>query len=229
MSGGGSGGATGCQKDRQRHGGNQATTVTSVSRLHLTCFNPTLDHRGFRRGRHSRHLLIAVCASSITAKQGQRPPLLPSKVPRSAEERETGGRTDGEDAVIAVPTTVVGFIAATHSTRTRHPGLHPRKCVESPPSGDRSCSAVVWASASVVPPHAEMHPALIPPASICLRLSEVNCDHYKDVVVASAQRTIRAGQTTHQRVLVSRGRRGTADASSCRALGSEVTRSAEPL
>jgi hypothetical protein len=100
MNGGGSSGATGCQKDRQGHGGNQAMTVASVSRLHLTCSNPTLDHRGFRLGRHSRRLLIAACASSITAKQGQKQPLLPSKVPRSAEGAETVGRADGEDAVI---------------------------------------------------------------------------------------------------------------------------------
>jgi hypothetical protein len=89
-------------------------------------------------------------------------------------------------AAIAVPMMVVSFMSAaapplhrpsswpvqdpsctpsrthdgchTHSTGTRHRRLHPRKCVESPPSGDRSCSAVVWASAPVVPRRLWVHP-----------------------------------------------------------------------
>ena len=108
-------------------------------------------------------------------------------------------------ATIAVPMMVVNFMSVfTRSTGTRHPRLHPRKCVEAPPSGDRSRSAGLWASAPVLPPHIGMHPARTPPASISYRLSEVNRDHYKDVVVASVQPSIRAGQTTHQSARIGR-------------------------
>jgi len=42
-------------------------------------------------------------------------------------------------AAIAVPMMVVSFMSPfTHSTGTRHPRLHPRKCVERPPRQDSS-------------------------------------------------------------------------------------------
>ena len=69
MGGGCSGGAAGGQKKRQGHDADQLRTVVS-------------HHRG--------HLLIAVCDLSITANQGQRQPLLSSRVPRSAEGTTTG-------------------------------------------------------------------------------------------------------------------------------------------
>src|SRR6202035_2675766 len=62
--------------------------------------------------------------------------------------RAVGGTTAVEPhaprptMAIAVLMMAVSFMAATHSTRTRHSGLHPRKCVESP----------LWRSMGRLPP-----------------------------------------------------------------------------
>jgi hypothetical protein len=69
-------------------------TVVLVSGLHLTCNNVT-DHRGFRRDRHRRYLLIAVFALSITANRARGHVLYRQRSRDLRGRREAGGRAEG--------------------------------------------------------------------------------------------------------------------------------------
>jgi hypothetical protein len=70
-------------------------TVVVDSGLHLTCINSTLDHRGFRRGRHSRYFLIPVFALSITANRARSHLVYRQRSRDLRGGREAGGRAEG--------------------------------------------------------------------------------------------------------------------------------------